>query len=174
MLNQSRLSTLSLPSLPFFPVTCREGSTLLRGRTRRALTAEEITRTCEVLLAAAIRRRCAFWLLDGRVNTTVHPAELHEWLQEDYFPRVRVQLGQPPCIALLVAPCLWQDMFSMGLDAPAQWPTWSARVGWFKEERDALAWLRHQGAQARTRLQLAGEERQPLQAGQYQQLSFNF
>ncbi|OGX86955.1 hypothetical protein BEN48_00945 [Hymenobacter glacialis] len=163
-----------MPTLPFFPVTCREGSTLLRGRTRRALTAEEVTKTCEVLLAAALRRRCSFWLLDGRVNTTAHTAELHEWLQEDYFPRVRAQLGHPPCIALLVAPCLWHDMASIGLDAPAQWPMWGARVGWFREERDALEWLRHQGAQARTRLQLTGEEWQPLIAGQYQQLSFNF
>ncbi len=174
MLSQNRSSTHSLPTLPFFPVTCREGSKLLRGRTRRALTAEEITKTCEVLLAAALRRKCSFWLLDGRVNTTAHSAELHDWLQEDYFPRVRAQLGQPPCIALLVAPGLWHDMSDMGLDAPAPWPMWGARVGWFKEEPAALEWLRHQGAQARTRLQLAGEERQPLLAGQYQQLSFNF
>lgn len=174
MINQSRSPSATLPKLTFFPVTCREGSSLLRGRTRRALTAEEITKTCEVLLAAALHRRCSFWLLDGRVSTTAHPAELHEWLQEDFFPRVRAQLGQPPCIALLVAPCLWQGMAGAGLHAPTQWPAWGARVGWFKEERDALVWLRHQGAQERSRLQLAGAEMQPAGRGKHQQLSFNF
>lgn len=172
MLQPSLLLRSPLPKLTFFPVTCREGSSLLRGRTRRALTAEEVTRTCEVLLAAALRRRCSFWLLDGRVNTNPHPMELHEWLQEDYFPRVRAQLGQPPCIALLVAPSLWQGLTQIGLDAPAEWPSRGVRVGWFQEERDALAWLRYQGARERSRSQLAGKAPEPVWGGQ--QLSFDF
>ncbi|WP_426059224.1 hypothetical protein [Hymenobacter sp. B1770] len=136
-----------LPTLTFFPVTCRDGSSLLRGRTRRALTAEEITKTCEVLLAAALRRRCRYWLLDGRVSPQEQPVELHEWLEEDYFPRVRAQLGQTPCIALLVAPSMWQGLQQPGYDPLGAWPAWGARVGWFKDEEPALAWLRQQGAQ---------------------------
>ena len=172
MLHQARLPSTPLPKLTFFPVTHREGSSLLRGRTRRALTAEEITKTCEVLLAAALRRRCSFWLLDGRVNTTAHPMELHEWLQEDYFPRVRAQLGQLPCIALLVAPAMWQGLSQLGVNWPAEWPSWGARVGWFKEERDALAWLRQQGAQNRNRSQLTGRVPEPVWGGK--QLAFDF
>ncbi|SFP88433.1 hypothetical protein [Hymenobacter arizonensis] len=135
-----------LSTLTFFPVSCRDGSSLLRGRTRRALTAEEITKTCEVLLAAALRRRCRYWLLDGRVSPQEQPAALHEWLEEDYFPRVRAQLGLFPCIAMVVAPSMWQGLQQPSLDPLSAWPAWGARVGWFKEEEPALAWLRKQGA----------------------------
>lgn len=171
-----RLPTAPYSRLAYFPVTCRAGSSLLRGRTRRALSAEEVTKTCEFLLAIARRRRCPYWLLDGRESLLTQPLELHEWLQADYFPRVRVQLGQPPCIALLVAPDLCSDLQQPGYEATiTEWPAWGARVGWFTEESTALAWLRRQEAHARERhQQLAPSAPRMGPAAAGGQLRFNF
>jgi hypothetical protein len=160
--------------LNFFPVTCQNGSSLLRGRTRRALSAEEITKTCEVLLAVALRRRCRYWLVDGRVSPDSPPLALHEWLQEDYFPRVRAQLGKAPCIALVVAPTLWQGLEQPGCDSLPEWPMWGARVGWFKEEGAALAWLRQQEAFERENTRLCNWSADEQLDCRGKQLCFNF
>ncbi|MFC7668820.1 hypothetical protein ACFQT0_16685 [Hymenobacter humi] len=146
----------------------------MRGRSRRTLSAEEVTLTCEVLLAAALHRRCAYWLLDGRVSRQEQPVELHEWLHEEYFPRVRTELGQPPCIALLVAPVFYKQLLAMAHNAPVEWPTWGARVNCFKEEDAALAWLRQQGAQERERTRLLAASTGTKGAWSGKQLSFHF
>ncbi|ALW83958.1 hypothetical protein AUC43_01885 [Hymenobacter sedentarius] len=170
----SHLPEAPLPSLTFCPVTCRTGSSLLRGRLKRALSAEEVTKTCEVLLATATRRRCRYWLLDGRESSNAQPPQLHEWLEEDYFPRVRAQLGHPPCIALLVAPSLWQDLPKLGQEPVSEWPTWAARVGWFKEEEPALAWLQKHGAHERERQRLLAASTGTASTWRGEQLRFNF
>ncbi|WP_196283269.1 hypothetical protein [Hymenobacter jeongseonensis] len=146
---------------------------MLRGYSRRTLTAEEVTKTCEVLLAAALHRRCNYWLLDGRVSHHQQPVELHEWLEHDYYPRVRAQLGQSPCIAFLVDPRQWPSLQQFGHSAPLEWPALEARVGWFQEEAAALAWLRAQGAHARERKKMQAATARPDRS-RGEQLIFNF
>ncbi|TGE24995.1 hypothetical protein E5K00_07285 [Hymenobacter aquaticus] len=135
-----------LPTLSFYTVLHQPSPPLLTGISQRALHAEEITETCEVLLAAAARHHCPYWLLDGRANPCEQPATLHEWMREDYFPRVRAVLGRQPQVAFLVAPNLWPGLPQRGYGPPHCWESTMLHAAWFCEEDPAQAWLRRQRA----------------------------
>ncbi|WP_188559847.1 hypothetical protein [Hymenobacter glacieicola] len=130
--------------LPFYQVTLYKAPFVLRGRNPRALSAEEVTETCELLLAAAAQHRCPYWLLDGRANAEHQPVELHEWMREEYFPRVRAVLGQQLQVAFLVKPAVWHGLRERGYEAPQDWASFALHAGWFTEELPALAWLQRQ------------------------------
>ena len=130
---------------PAFYRTCYEPAPpVLRGAAQRPLTAEEMTESCEWLLAQAQERACPYWLLDGRRHTGNQPLALHQWMQEEYFPRVRQALGRVPCVAFLVSAPVWAGLRSRGYDNPLDWHTPTARLGWFTDEAPARAWLARQ------------------------------
>lgn len=131
-------------ALPFYRVTFQESLLVLRGSNPRALSPEEVTESCELLLAAAAQHRCAYWLLDGRANGGHQPVELHEWMRDEYFPRVRAVLGQQLQVAFLVKPDVWQGLQERGYEAPQDWTSFALHAGWFTEELPALAWLQEQ------------------------------
>lgn len=139
-------------SLDFYAVTHQLCPPLLRDVNQRALSAEEITEACELLLAAARQHGCCDWLLDGRSNPSEQPPELHQWMREEYFPRVRAALGQPLHVAFLVAPAIRQGLERRGLSSVEELHPGVDAIGWFAD--DALAWLarqRHTGPQRESR-----------------------
>ncbi|WP_460615377.1 hypothetical protein [Hymenobacter seoulensis] len=131
-------------TLGFYTLTYQDNPPLLRGSNSRALSPEEITETCELLLIASQQLQCPYWLLDGRANARHQPRELHEWMREDYFPRVRAALGQRPQVAFVVAPEIWHGLPARGYEAPPEWSSFSLHANWFQEEAPALAWLQQQ------------------------------
>ncbi|MBC6609244.1 hypothetical protein H8B13_20665 [Hymenobacter sp. BT188] len=130
--------------LRYYTVAYHPDPPLLKGRDRRPLSAEEITETCEVLLATAAHYRCRYWLLDGRAHQQAQPQELHAWMQEEYFPRVRAALGGQPCIAFLVPFFVWEGLSAQGYAQPLDSLAHGVRMGWFTQEEEALAWLARQ------------------------------
>jgi hypothetical protein len=130
-----------LPTLGYYQVAYESCPPLIRGRNQRLLQAEEVTETCELLLATALRHACPYWLLDGRSHQQEQPQALHNWMREEYFPRVASQLEQPVCIAFLVPGAVWAGLQAKGYDDPLDWHSPVARLGWFTEEGPALVWL---------------------------------
>jgi hypothetical protein len=130
--------------LSYYAVAYEPAPPLLRGRDLRPLSAEEITETCEVLLAAARHHQCRYWLLDGRSHQWAQPQALHHWMQEEYFPRVRAVLGGQPCLAFLVPPFVWAGLPAQGYAQPLDSLAHGVRMGWFTTEPDALHWLARQ------------------------------
>jgi hypothetical protein len=145
-INSASNSPLSskILALPFYTIAYQENPPLLRGSNPRTLSPVEITETCELLLATAEKHQCPYWLLDGRANAQHQPVELHEWMRDEYFPRVRATLGQRPHVAFLVAPEVWQGLNERGYEAPQDWTSFALHAGWFTEEPLAVAWLQLQ------------------------------
>ena len=90
---------------------------------------EEITHSCELLLATARRHACPYWLPGGRHHWGEPTAALHAWMREEYFPKVRAALGRPVCVALLVPPAVWAGPGAKGYACqpaaaapPPAWP----------------------------------------------------
>jgi hypothetical protein len=108
------------------------------------LSSEEITESCELLLATAVEHRCPYWLLDGRHHRREQPQALHDWMQEEYFPRVWKVLGQTPCVAFLVPAFIWAGLPGKGYDEPQDCFARTVHMGWFTEEAPARAWLGRQ------------------------------
>ena len=130
-----------LPPLSFYQIAFEPTPPLLLGILQRTLSAEEMTESAEQMLRAAQQHHCPCWLLDGRSHAQAQPPALHYWMQEEYFPRVRVALGQPPCVAFLALPRARQQP---GPDAAAlpEWNTPAVRMHWFTDETAAREWLR--------------------------------
>jgi hypothetical protein len=135
-----------LPALHFYQIDYSADPPLLTGRNDRPLTAEEITETCELLLAAATQQACPYWLLDGRSHQQAQPQALHDWMLEEFFPRAQARLGRVVCVAFLVPPFVLAGLPSLGYQEPHNWLTPSARMGWFSEVPSAQAWLAQQRA----------------------------
>ncbi|UOG77437.1 hypothetical protein MTX78_23670 (plasmid) [Hymenobacter tibetensis] len=135
----------SLPApLPYYAISYDDRPPLLRGEGVRPLNAEEITETCEVLLATALYYGCPYWLLDGRSHQQAQPQELHEWMREEYFPRVQAELQGQPCIAFLVPLFVWTGISQQGYAQVVDASVHGVRLGWFTQENQALPWLAHQ------------------------------
>ncbi len=134
----------SLPTLPFFSVSYQARPPLLRAGATRALTFAEVMETLEVLLVHAAHHRCPYWVVDRRIGPHEEPAELHSWMQEDYFPRVRAVLGQPPQVAFLVTPAELARLQAHRATAPQDWHTPAVHFGWFTQPPAAAAWLQAQ------------------------------
>ena len=134
----------SLPPLDYYAVNATAQPLLIRGHALRELNAEEVTATCELLLDTALRHGCPYWLLDGRAHVREQPQSLHDWMREDYLPRVRQTLGRQPCIAFLVPPAVWAGLPDKGYAQPLDWQSHAARLGWFTDEVPALDWLARQ------------------------------
>ena len=134
---------MSLPTLTlsFYHVAYEPVPPVLCGSSLRPVSAEEVTASCELLLATAQRHGCAYWLLDGRHHEREQPQALHDWMQEEYFPRVRATLGRLPCVAFMVQPFVWAGLIAKGYDQPQDWQTPNVRMGWFTDEAAARAWL---------------------------------
>ena len=107
-----------------------------------ALSAVELTESCELLLAVAQQHSCPFWLLDGRSDHVGHETAVYDWMREEFFPRAYQVLGRIPCVAFMAQPEFWQRLQARGY-VPVDPVTVSAafRTNWFVEEADALAWL---------------------------------
>ena len=115
---------------------------LLRGRVLRPLSGAEFTEACELLLAQSERHQCRYWLLDGRADEPIRPADVYGWMNEEFLPRVVRTLGKVPCLAFLARPQFWKNLetHSYGPLAPAQ-SSPTAYIDWFTDEAAALAWL---------------------------------
>ena len=100
--------------------------------------------SCEVLLLHAAYHHCPYWVLDRRNGPNEEPAELHTWMQEDYFPRVRAVLGQPPQVAFLVTPAELAQLQQHRDAFPQEWHTPAVHFGWFTHLPEAEAWLQTQ------------------------------
>ena len=126
----------------FYEVRFEARPPLLRGRVLRPLSVIEFTEVCELLLEEARRHRCPYWLLDGRADEPVRPADVYGWLNEDFLPRVRVALGEAPYLAFVARPDFWKLLQAQayGSLAPAQ-PSPAFHSNWFTDEATALAWL---------------------------------
>ena len=98
---------MSTPSQPFYAVRYQPAPTLLCGTVLRPLSALEFTEACEMLLAAAKEHHCPYWLLDGRADSSNHPADVYEWLVEDFLPRVHRALDRVPCLTFVARPEFW-------------------------------------------------------------------
>ena|GEM_PF-1690314 len=136
-----------LPVLPFYTLRYEPDPPLLYGLNQRMLSAEEITETCELLLATARRLHCTSWLLDGRAHQREQPQSLHDWMREEYFPRVRKVLGTAPNVAFLVPPHIWAGLPAKGYTDPTDWLSRAARIAWFTEEAPAREWLQRLAGQ---------------------------
>ena len=132
---------MPLSALDFYAITYSVQPPLLRGQSLRALSGEEMTEACEVLLDAAERLRCPFWLLDGRANPLGQPLPLRQWLREEYFPRARVALGQPLGVAYLVTPAFRRELDQRGFGTAEALGPGIGHIGWFVQEEEAVAWL---------------------------------
>ncbi|NVO86409.1 hypothetical protein [Hymenobacter terrestris] len=117
---------------------------LLRASATRALTFAEVMETLEVLLVHAAHHRCPYWVVDRRSGPNEEPAELHSWMQEDYFPRVRAVLGQPPQVAFVVTPAELARLQEHRATALQDWHTPVVHFGWFTQLPAAVAWLQVQ------------------------------
>ena len=135
---------MPLSALDFYAITYSDRPPLLRGRSLRALTPEEMTEACEVLLSAAQRFSCAHWLLDGRANPFGQPLPLRQWLREEYFPRARAALGQPLCVAYLITAAFRRELDQRGFGTAEALEPAIGYIGWFVREEEALAWLTQQ------------------------------
>lgn len=135
------------PSPAFFKVCYESSPSLLQCRSLRCPGAVELTEVCELLLTVAQQQDCPYWLLDGRTHTQEQPGEFHEWLREEFFPRARAVLGRQLHVAVVVLPAEWQGLPQKGYDHPLDWHSLPARLGWFTQEADALAWLAQQRGQ---------------------------
>lgn len=125
----------------FYDLAYHADPPLLLGRHRRALQAEEVTESCERLLALARHQGCTRWLLDGRATPHGQPPALRTWLREDYWPRVRATLGRPVRVAFVVTPAVRQQLDGQGYPRAEVLPSGAGQVGWFVEEADARGWL---------------------------------
>ena len=130
-----------LPSLPFYDLAHQERPPLLRGMARRALSAEEHTQACELLLAAARYHDCADWLLDARANPQPPPLALQHWLREEFLPRAAQELGRAAHVAFLVPPEVRQALGRLGYPARLALGPGAGQLGWFTDEAPARAWL---------------------------------
>ena len=130
---------MPLPALSFYQITYEPAFPLVRGTSLRTLSAEEMTESAELLLRTARGQGCPFWLLDGRLHERPQPPALHLWMQEEFFPRVRAELGQQPCVAFLGLPIGQSGSSETAL---REWNTPAVRMNWFTDEAAALAWLR--------------------------------
>ncbi len=117
---------------------------MLRGTDQRAMSPEEITESYELLLATARQHTCPYWLLDGRHHHQEQPQALQDWMQEEFFPRVREALGEPAHVAFLVLPLVWASISARGYDELADWYVQAAHLAWFTDEGAARAWLAQQ------------------------------
>lgn len=138
------VTTAGLFPLSYYAVEYSAAPPLIRGLNLRPLDAEEITVTCEWLLHEALRHHCPYWLLDGRAHVQQQPQSLHDWMREEYFPRVCQVLQALPHIAFLVSPAVWAGLPEKGYVEPLAWHSRTARIGWFTQEAPALAWLGQQ------------------------------
>ncbi len=135
-----------VPALDYYHVAYEPVPPLLRGANSRPLSAEEITVSSEMLLQTATRHRCPYWLLEGRQHVREQPQALHDWMREDFFPRVQLALSQRPCVAFLVSPEVWAGLPNKGYPNPLTWQTYAMHLAWFTDEDPALAWLAKQRA----------------------------
>ena len=132
------------PSLPFYALAHQTQPPLLRGVARRALSAEEYTEVCELLLAAARHYGCADWLLDLRANPQPPPLALQHWLRDEYLPRAAQGLGRAVHMAFLVVPEVRHALGRLGYPARLTLGPGAGQLGWFTDEAPALAWLAQQ------------------------------
>lgn len=130
-----------MPASDFYALVYQADPPLLRGQHLRPLRAEEVTESCELLLATARHRNCACWLLDGRATPHGQPPALRNWLREEYRPRVKASLGRPVRVAFLVTPAVRQELDRQGYPRTEALHLGVGHVGWFTEEPDARAWL---------------------------------
>ena len=131
---------MSLLTPNFYHVAYESAPPLLRGTSLRTLSAEEMTESAELVLDAARQQNCPFWLLDGRRHGHPQPLTLQHWMLEEYFPRVRAELGRQPCVAFLALPT-GQQKADRDKAALREWQTPAVRIDWFTDEAPALAWL---------------------------------
>ena len=130
---------MPLPTLSFYRIDFVSAPPLLRGTSLRTLSAEEVTESAELMLDTARQQHCPYWLLDGRRHERPQPPALHLWMQEEYFPRVRAELGQQLCVAFLALPVGQQANPYNG--AVQEWNTSAVRMSWFTDEAAARTWL---------------------------------
>ena len=154
-----------LNPLNFYAVTYASQPPIVQGHTLRKLSAEEITASCEWLLDTALRHHCPYWLLDGRAHVQEQPQSLHDWMREDYLPRVRQTLGQQLCIGFLVPPAVWASLPGKGYPQPLDWQSHAARLGWFTNEASALDWLAQQRCRESLPPATTGKNPAPYGAG---------
>jgi hypothetical protein len=128
-------------ALDYYALAYHADPPLLRGQQLRPLRAEEVTESCELLLATARQLRCTGWLLDGRATPYGQPLALRQWLREEYWPRVQATLGRPVRVAFLVTSAVRHELDQLGYQQEEVLPVGVGRVGWFTEEAAALAWL---------------------------------
>ena len=133
----------------FYALAYHPEPPLLRGRHLRPLRAEEVTESCELLLAAAQRWDCTRWLLDGRATPYGQPPALRHWLREEYWPRVQATLGRAVRVAFWVTPAVRLELDRLGYQQAEALPLGVGHVGWFTEESAALAWLARRAGSSR-------------------------
>ena len=134
-------STLPVPAPDFYAVHYQEQPALLRGCLLRSLSGQELTEACEMMLTAALRHNCRYWLLNGSANCCRPPFDMHSWLEEEYLPRVLAALGRPPCLAYIL-PLHWQEELGMGCWASANTAQLAMhRTELFENEAPAISWL---------------------------------
>ncbi|WP_460503305.1 hypothetical protein [Hymenobacter agri] len=131
---------MSTSSEPFYSVRYQPAPALLRGTVLRPLTTLEFTEACEMVLAAAITHRCPYWLLDGRADVDARPADVYEWLSDEFLPRVHRTLGRVPSLAFIARPEFWNALRARNY-APPMVIAGNFRAGWFTEECAAMQWL---------------------------------
>ncbi|RFP64336.1 hypothetical protein D0N36_14880 [Hymenobacter lapidiphilus] len=140
------MKELSLSPLAHYAITYEPCPPLLRGCNSRRLSAEEITETCELLLATARHYACRYWLLDGRSHQQAQPQALHDWMRDEYFPRISRELGSGACLCFLVPEPVWAGLPALGYGQLQNGFVHGVRMGWFTDEVAALDWLAKQRA----------------------------
>lgn len=126
----------------FYEIRYEAEPPVLWGRSLRSLSGVEFTESCELLLRAAQRHHCRFWIIDGRANVGPRPSDIYAWMEEDFLPRLREALGRLPRIAFLVDPAAGPQARARSFVPPPDADvTLPFQLGWFGEDRAALAWL---------------------------------
>lgn len=136
---EPRSDTVAADQLRYYAVHYQAVPSLIRGTVRHPLSATEFTEACEMLLEQAQRHHCPYWLLDGRADdATGRPADVYEWLTEEFLPRVHTTLSCVPCLAFVAQVKLWHKLQACHYALPA--PT-TFRSSWFVDETTAQTWL---------------------------------
>ena len=130
------------PLVDFYEIRFEAEPPVLWGRSLRSLSGVEFTEACELLLRAAQRHHCRFWIIDGRANAGPRPDDMYDWMEEEFLPRLHGVLGRSPCIAFLVEPAASLQARARSYVPPTDADlTLPLHLGWFSEDRTALAWL---------------------------------
>lgn len=126
----------------YLTVTFRPDLNMLVARWLREVSGNETREGYHQILALARQTNCPFWLLDGRRRKPADE-ETTKWGFQDFFPKLRNDLGKEVFLSQLLSPYYQQITQALPVfqesEANAAHTYYMRR---FNDEASAVAWLR--------------------------------